>query len=239
MKLHVPLLVAGLFTGCASLYATSENILTNPGFESGNFGGWTAGSDSPIFGVGLDGINIAGDEFGQGLSNVRSGNYAAFAQVKGNPAKVLTLSQTLDVLPGQDVDVGFFVGHGESIPLGFSLGLGIASGVTQILVDGVPLTLAPNNAEIPGGQSPADFLQVSASFNTGARDQLTLTFKLDGSGRGFAINSFDDFFALTEPASVAQAPVTQTPDAGQTAILLLAATGVLICSRKASTASRP
>jgi hypothetical protein len=225
MKTNIPLLLAGLLTGSAALYATPENILTNPGFESGNFDGWTVGGTSPNSGVSVDGVALPGDAFGQGFSNVRSGNYAAFAQVKGTPTTLLILSQTLDVLPGQDVDVGFFVSHGQ----GLALGLGVGTAKTQILVDGTPLSLSPSNIDIPGGQAPANFLQISASFNTGARDHLTLAFELDGSGNGFAINSFDDFYALTEPAQT-----TQTPDGGKTGILVLGATGLLIYCRKSA-----
>jgi hypothetical protein len=224
------LLLASIFTSCASLSAAPINVLTNPGFESGDFSGWTVGGNAAKSGVVIDGISISGDDFDslkQGVSNVRSGQFAAFAQVKGNPETVLTLTQTIPVLPNENVDLGFFVGHGQGMAIGINAGIGQTKH-TRLFVDGVEVDLSAPDTQIPGGTSPSDFLEVSGSVQTGQKTQLTITFQLDGSGNFFAVNSYDDFYAMTEAAAF----VAATPDQGGTAFLLLGATSLVLWIRK-------
>ena len=228
---NIKLAVLGwcLLATSVSPYAIPVNVLTNPGFETGSFSGWTIGGTSPQFDVAADGVLISGDEFGQGISNVRSGSYSAYAQVKANPERVLTLSQTVAVLPGESVDLGFFVGHGQGTPIGINGGTGSLNH-TKIFVDGVELALSNGDLDIPGGQGSSDFLQVSGVVNTGARTELNIIFQLDGSGRNFAINSFDDFYAITEaPFSLIASGV---PEGGTTAVLMFTAATAVMAARK-------
>jgi hypothetical protein len=213
--------------------AVPINLLTNPGFETGNAIGWTTGGTSPQWGVAPDGSEFSGDAFGQGVSNVRSGNYSLYAQVKGNPAQVLTIAQTLSVLENQTVEVGFYVGHGEGTAIGVNAG-DAPLHHTKILVDGTPLSLTAESSQIPGGEEPEDFISITGSFNTGSKSQLTITFQLDGSGTIYAINSFDDFFAISEPRAT-RGQSTVAPDASNTSYLMmlgLGFVGALRLSRK-------
>jgi hypothetical protein len=227
-SIKVAVLGSCFLASSVSLYAVPINVLTNPGFETGDFAGWAIDGSSTQFGVAADGVLIAGDEFGQGVSNVRSGVYSAYAQVKGNPQTVLTLSQTIAVLPGESVDLGFFVGHAEGTAIGVNGGTGSLKH-TKIIVDGVELALNNGDLDIPGGQDPSDFLQISGVVNTGTRTELNVTFQLDGSGTKFADNSFDDFYAITENPLVANG----VPEGGATILLTFAAaTATLAAARK-------
>jgi hypothetical protein len=91
--------------GTGAALAVPMNLLTNPGFETGNFTGWTVGGTTPVSGVGTDGQAVAlvgcGGCFLPASVNVRSGNNAAFYQGRGDPSLVITLSQTIAVNPAK------------------------------------------------------------------------------------------------------------------------------------------
>ena len=159
---------------------------------------------------------------------MRSGDYSAYAQVKAfDPTTVLTLSQTVNVLPGETVPVGFYVGHGQ----GQVLGSGTEdSKLTMIFIDGVPIW--PNTGTIPGGTAPADFLQIAGTFNTGTRTSVTVAFQMDGSGTEYAINSFDDFYLMSNAA----VPEPSTYIAGALMVLPFGASALRMLRKKTHTA---
>ena|SRR5262245_9271829 len=111
------MLLAGLFL-CSFCLAgvCSGSTLTNPGFESGDFSGWTIGGTSTSFGVAKSGTIIPGTDvpFTPAFVNVRSGTFAAFANVDCGtnvgctPRLIFTLSQVVTVLPNSTYSVGFF-----------------------------------------------------------------------------------------------------------------------------------
>jgi len=177
--------------------ATPINILTNPGFETGDFAGWTVGGNSIQVGVDTDGTVIpnADPPFLPNFVNVRSGTYAGHALIKDgmDPVERIILSQTVSVLPNNNVDVGFWLGNDSASVFGVQ----IDDDHLQIFIDGVGLL--PNAIlNVRNGSSPADFHLFSANFNTGSRTSITVDFAINGSGTSRVGASFDDFFFITE-----------------------------------------
>ena len=177
--------------------ATPINILTNPGFETGDFAGWTVGGNSIQVGVDIDGTVIpnADPPFLPNFVNVRSGTYAGHALIKDgiDPVERIILSQTVSVLPNNNVDVGFWLGNDSASVFGVQ----IDDDHLQIFIDG--LGLLPNaSLNVRNGSSPADFHLFSANFNTGSRTSITVDFAINGSGTSRVGASFDDFFFITE-----------------------------------------
>ena len=74
----------GLFVIMGQADAAVYNLLVNPGFETGDFSGWTVGGNSMNTGVASDGTPISGFDppFAWNYVNVRSGDYAGYALVK-------------------------------------------------------------------------------------------------------------------------------------------------------------
>ena len=199
---RVAILLAVSILPCVGSRALYANLLVNPGFENGDFAGWIVdGSNTPTSGVATDGVLVAGDGFGQGVTNVRSGSYAAYAQAQGDvsPVERLILTQTVSVPMNQDMEVGFFVGHALAGSQQFPLGSNIADEKTQIFIDGLGLLSDPGPS-IPGGTEPTDFVELDGVFNTGSRTSIEVAFAIDGSGSLPAIVSFDDFYLRAVPA---------------------------------------
>jgi hypothetical protein len=181
------------------LYAT--NLLTNPGFETGDFSGWNVLPNTPTYGVAVAGTDIPGTVFGPMSVIVNSGNYAAYALVcdgsvagncmpSGDPGDNLTLEQTVDLVAGQTYHIGFWIGN----PI--TTGLGDSSAIT---VDGVPLSNF-NAPDIGQGYSLVD-----GTFTASSSGPATVSYFLEGSGDGDAGISFDDFFvnsSVPEPSSL-------------------------------------
>jgi hypothetical protein len=94
-------LVGAMFLG---LPPARADLITNGGFETGDFTGWTTGANS----------------FPQYIVNnpVHSGNFAA--QITGYSSNPDTLSQTVSTSPGQNYDLSFWryqAGGGPTILL--------------------------------------------------------------------------------------------------------------------------
>jgi hypothetical protein len=182
---------SNIATSTASL-PVRINLLTNPGFETGTFSGWSVGGN-PYTGV--DGVSTAGQVipntdagFGTDTVVTRSGSYAAYADVASASLNFLDLSQTLSLSAG-NYSAGFYLTVNSS---SYTHGYGNAS---EILLDGNPLSTAEN--EIP---STGVFSPVSASFSLSSAGVHTITFKIDGSGTAVAGVSADDFFLIDPPA---------------------------------------
>lgn len=210
-------------TFCGTALAT--NILVNPGFETGDFTGWTVGGNSPNFGVATQGTPIAGTTFPSAV-HIRSGSDAAFATIccTGLPSfqQTITLSQTVPVLPGETDSVGFYLG---SWALGYTLD--INNNETQIFIDGTGILTGPSFLTPAFGQTPADFTLLSGTFNTGSRTSVTVEYQVSGSGLFEGEYSMDDFF-LNTGASPVPEPTS----------LILLTTGLALLFGKALVSAR-
>jgi hypothetical protein len=202
MNRRVTALVVGLALAGLSgpAQAVPVNLLANPGFETGDYTGWAVGGNTPNTGVSTDGNRIAGVDpywVGGNFTNVRSGQFAAYAVVSLFPRTFLTLSQSVAVVPGRTYSAGFWVnidGPGR-------FGAGISN--IGINVDGTPLSLTrPSQLDTVNGfngSTAANFALVSGSFVAGL-STVTVNFTpLTGSGTARAGLNFDDFHVVEEP----------------------------------------
>jgi hypothetical protein len=109
-------LMAGSQAQAASICdSVSGNVVTNCGFESGSFSGWTLSGNME------GGVN--GDFFGVDGNNPNSGNYEAYLGVQGGGGTnlgqlgpFLTLSQTLSTLPGMYYEISFYLDQAGCSP---------------------------------------------------------------------------------------------------------------------------
>ena len=185
------LLIAITITaGCNQSFA--DNLLLNPGFETGNFTNWTVGGTASN-GVGIAGTTIPDThpEIG-GYVIVHSGTYAAYAAVDTlwpGPNHPLILSQTVPVVPGNTYDIGFWTGFG---------GVRVGDGGPVITVNGWSY-----NVPSQGGQPDTyEFRDTTWTAPAGVTN-ATVTFNLAASGTGTAGISFDDFQVTTIPTITA------------------------------------
>jgi hypothetical protein len=180
-------LFACMLCVCVPLSAT--NLLTNPGFESGDFNGWTATPNTPTFGVAVAGTDIPGAFFGPMSVIVHSGNYASYALVcngigsgpcltDGADVENLALEQTVDLIAGVQYHIGFWFGNPITTALGDS---------STISVDGSLIFSAIT--DLPQGYKLNDVY-----FTPSVDGPATISFFLQASGTGNAGLSADDFF---------------------------------------------
>jgi hypothetical protein len=105
--------------------AIAGNLVTNCGFETGDFTGWTQGGNT-----GFTGVDNAG--FGDGLAP-NSGNFFAYLGPVGSDG---TLSQSLATTAGDSYVVSFYLAADGGTPSDFSVQWG---GSTIFSVNPVPL----------------------------------------------------------------------------------------------------
>jgi hypothetical protein len=192
-----------LLSMLVTISAQAENILVNPGFETGDFSGWTLGGNSIASGVGVDGTPIPGTDppFTPAFIKVRSGTFAGYSLVRCSgspncsPRELITLTQVVPVVANTTYSVGFFLGnHSES-----TFGSDTGNNDTQIFVDGVGL-LQVGQRNIGGFNGAADVIEpFSSSFFSVDRTNVTVTFQIIGSGTARAGASFDDFYVTAAP----------------------------------------
>lgn len=188
----------------------SQATIINPGFETGDFSGWTVGGVNGGRGVALDGtpISASNANFQPNFVNVRSGNFAGFAAIAETNGESLSLSQTVNLLPGLQT-AGFFMGLDQNGGIGIDFAIDAQR--LAILVNSVNQTFTtrfPFN-NFPTGSTPAGFFEFSSNF-TSVGGPTLLEFRISGSGTWRAGISVDDFFvtgaiaqAVPEPASIA------------------------------------
>ena len=185
------LLVAPMMVLLASSGYASVNLLTNPGFETGDFTGWTVSATTPAYGVGTDGQLIpTADTYaalGQMLVSVNTGTYAAWAVTcnpalaltstcdpTGDSADSLTLGQTVNLVAGTTYDIGFWT---NSYPFGDS---------SAIDVNGTPIA-------ITSAPSGLGYQFEGGTFTASSTGPADVSFFLEYSGSADAGISFDDF----------------------------------------------
>jgi hypothetical protein len=179
----------------ATLVPTHANLLSNPGFETGNFTGWTVGGTNGGSGVELNGTVIPGTNpiFGTTTEIAHSGDYAAFGVTAGATGEFLALSQTLNLAPG-NYDLGYFMGNDSSSEFGVG---GTPIGIT---VNGTPLNIVfnpplQNGINFPITTTAAEMVEVTSNFSS-TGGSTTIQFDISGSGTGRAGISVDDFFVV-------------------------------------------
>lgn len=170
--------------------------LVNSGFESGDFGGWSAGGANGGFGVGADGLTF-NTIFGPMAVTARSGQYAAYALVGGTSGEYLMLTQTV-VLAAGTYDVGYYLGTDRLSAPGSGFG---SVDLNKILIDGVSYTLTDKPDFVPGDGSLARF---ATQFTTSG-GSTQIQFRATASGAR-ALISVDDAFltpaAVPEPSTL-------------------------------------
>ena len=111
------------------------NLVNNPGFETGDFTGWTPGGN-----FGFNGVTCPGPS-----SIVHSGNCAGFFGPVGTPG---TLSQDVATTAGQDYNIDFWLQAIGDVPSLF-----------EVSFNGVTL-LSLNNPSTGGSERPTDDARV-------------------------------------------------------------------------------
>ncbi len=172
-----------------------QNLLANPGFETGDFTGWTVTGNSQNFGVNINGFVITGTDptYGTVTDLVHSGNYAGYALVcdtwcDGPPyGMYLGLSQTLNLTAGDIYTASLWLGNGSDTGIGLS---------PSILINGQPIY--PTTG--PGQLNAYQYGQISANF-VATQPSTTVTFIINGSGTAIGGLSFDDFSVVYNSVS--------------------------------------
>ena len=190
-------------TLAAAAPACATNLLTNPGFETGDFTGWTV-AGAAANGVATLGTPVAA--YFPGKVNVRSGNYAAYGLVRGNcctTPEPIVLSQTLTVTPFDTLNIGFYASNWSSSSVGAAIE-NAPNGV-EIYVDGTAIVPATGYFLFNNDASWDNF---AGTFVNGAASTITVEFQFVASGYGNFPVSLDDFYvngvapALPEPSSL-------------------------------------
>ena len=165
------------------------NLLTNPGFESGSFGGWSVTGTSPTYGVSTAGFIIPGTNPPTPVV-VHSGNYAGYALVCSfctEDGDYLELSQTVTLVPGDIYTVAFWLGNGSAETYGNQSG---------VRLNGTDLNMTTFPPDVIPGY------QVESGSFIATQANSTFTFHIEGSGTAPAGFSFDDF-SVTQTGSPA------------------------------------
>jgi hypothetical protein len=202
--------MALVFLSLSLMSSAAHAALVNPGFELGNFTGWTVnnvGGAAP--GVNVDGALIPGADapFPPVFVNVRSGNFAAFAVVANTNGEYLSLSQQVNIAAAGNYLTGFFMGNDSQNAFGIDNAIDVDR--LAIFVDGVNVgfdTRFPGN-NFPTGSTPADMFEFSSNafFSAGLH---TVEFRISGSGTSRAGISVDDFFLNAPDTPQVPAPAT-------------------------------
>ena len=177
---------------CVVLTSSAHaNLLSNPGFETGDLTGWTVGGSAPRgYGVATAGQALPAGYYGPSVQEVNSGNFAAWVSTAHSLGDMLTLTQTLTLSAGT-YDVGFYYGSNQG-PYGNSTG---------IFLDGTQIGYGISN--IVNG-----FQLEFANFVLTTSGSHQITFDISGSGTAPVSISVDDFYlnntnAVPEPGTLA------------------------------------
>ena len=185
---------------CAA--TANANLITNPSFETGDFAGWSIGGLATSYGVDLDDTSIAGSYYSDSVVNVRSGDYAAWGLVSASssPPINLILSQTVNVVAGQTYDIGFY------LSLGRTSGLDSAGRTLAMRVGGSQVYYFSQTGSTGDpfvGTAPSNFEHHFTSWTASSSGSVLVEFDLNGSGTALMGFSYDDFYMLPGPSSLA------------------------------------
>ncbi len=197
-SLFLCLLIVGLSLN--STAAAPINLLSNPGFETGDLTGWTVGGPNGGYGVLTDGSSIPGVTYVELLpayQNVRSGTYAAYAVAAYAQMEYVMFSQVLNLLPGT-YTASFYMGHDENHGIGISPAIGVGNLGIWIDQTLVPFNSFYENNFYPGSD-PEDFTLFDADFFCSG-GLTTIEFRISGSGTERAGISIDDLAVMAIPS---------------------------------------
>jgi len=119
---HLTFFAAALF-GLLPATVTADNLVSNPGFESGDFSGWTLSGthasvdDNGIY-YGVDGLDAHAGQYG-----------AYFGPVGG----ILELTQTVSTVPGTHYTVSFWLAHSPETPFPYLNSFAASFGGTSLI----------------------------------------------------------------------------------------------------------
>lgn len=168
-------------------HAAQANLLTNPGFETGDFTGWTVGGNVPLgYGVAKGGQRLPDNVDGAAYARAHGGTYTAWASTRGGYGEALVLSQTLELDAGT-YSAGFY----------FQTSEGDYGNSSKIYIDGNYMSYT--SSHITSSSKLASF-----NFSLASGGIHTIEFDISGSGSGPVSISADDFFLNdTTPVTVA------------------------------------
>ncbi|PZD74752.1 hypothetical protein C1752_00691 [Acaryochloris thomasi RCC1774] len=200
--LKVSIVVSVLVSSAASASsARAVSLLTNSGFETGDLTGWTVAGNIVDFGVNRDGADLSAntfDSFNPSFQNVRSGNFAAYAVVRTNPAERAIFSQAVTVQPDTTYSLGYWLSADSRTG---AYGLFNNFGNPTISVNGSDIE-ATGPSQFDTGASPSDFIFVSGEYTTSQEETSVLVdYSIIGSGTARAAFSVDDFTFEAVPES--------------------------------------
>jgi hypothetical protein len=150
-KLLIGLALSSAAAFAGSCYAVPGNLVSNCGFETGDFSGWTQSGN-----LGATGVTTADDGF-----HANSGSYFAFLGPVGSDGY---LSQTLATTAGTLYDLTFYLGSDGDEPNNFSVTWG-----------GIPVYSAVNLSSTVPSYTEYSFDVVG----TGSSDTLKFGFEND------------------------------------------------------------
>ncbi|MGZ6208109.1 MAG: carbohydrate binding domain-containing protein [Syntrophales bacterium] len=130
------LLLLLLFVPCGA-----QNLVTNPGFETGDFTGWTQGGNTGATGV-------------SGSPYAHTGSFGAYLGPVGSDG---TLSQTLAVTPGNTYNISFWLLSDGLMPNDFSVSLDGSTVYNQTNIPFQAYTFYSFNATVNSGSLTIGF----------------------------------------------------------------------------------
>ena len=128
-KISLFLAVAALAILLPTATFASTNLVTNPGFETGDFTGWTLGGNCSLF------CNVT-------TTMPHSGNFSAQLGPVGSDG---TLSQTISTVAGDTYTFSFWLANDAGTPSDFSAFFGGTQVLSLPNPDGFPYTLFSSN----------------------------------------------------------------------------------------------
>lgn len=183
-------------------YCEPQNLLQNPGFETGDMSGWEV-SGNALVGVAEHNSTIENTYFKPSKVIAHSGKYAAFNLTANFKRINSILSQEIEVSPDTNYGVEFRMLHGHpSQPV---------KTYPNILIDGKPITVSITGGN-GYGTSTDDYQLVKGEFVTGQDKKVVrVSFVLQASGLMLAGMSYDDFLVFRNNPIVNVSPTVGIP----------------------------